>query len=206
MACLDWMYFCGFTSRLSIVAANVILARVLLFAGLLFQLQVDFGYLLKKNGSSSVAGFKRLKLLGIWLQTSGRLYQAWHVSQFGCFWLKWVSSRSSSATLPVNTCPSSTARLSHSAALILECADSTAFWQLVLVLSLCLLFQMTLGLFAALLTSPLWGQSLIAEYLISYFDVLPQNLLFGCPEVLHLLVPNICGKKQCQISYFLPSS
>ena len=51
----------------------------------LFQLHVDFGYLLKMNWSSSVAGFKRVKLLGSWFQLSGWMYRAWQVSQFGCF-------------------------------------------------------------------------------------------------------------------------
>lgn len=63
--------------------AAVILARVLQWR--LFQLQVDFGYLLKMNWSSSVAGFKRVKLLGSWFQASGWVYRAWQVSQFGCF-------------------------------------------------------------------------------------------------------------------------
>ncbi len=84
MACLDCWWDIQFPSWLGIVAAGaVILARVRQWR--LFQLQVDFGYLLKMNWSRSVAGFKRVKLLGSWFQASGWVYQAWQVSQFGCF-------------------------------------------------------------------------------------------------------------------------
>lgn len=53
----------------------------------------------------------------------------------------------------LNTCPSSFVLLSHCAALFLECADSPASWQLLLVLSPCLLDETSLGPFAALLAS-----------------------------------------------------
>lgn len=83
----------------------------------LFQLQVDFGYLLKANP----------ELLSL-ARDSGppdECAESDRSANLGVFGRRLrVSSGSSAARLPVNTCPSSAALLSHSAAFILEYVDS----------------------------------------------------------------------------------
>lgn len=84
--------------------------------------QVDFGYLLKMNRSSAAAGLESVKSLGSWVQPfwmDAATLTGQPAQMLFYFLGLRVSSCSSPPLLPVYTCPSSVALLSHSAAFTL---------------------------------------------------------------------------------------